>query len=734
MCRRLFIPVLCAALLSAFACEQEIPSHEDGPAFQPEYTTIRMVASLSSADEGSQAMLVRRCGSKAGVSLYKSSETVRDADGHSVCFLYKDIASVEDESSYRYSAVFPVSSAGSASSYDVHITVPCEQVPEASRPDGKSVLFTAFSNKSYESQPSYLDLDFSQASASGAFLISGFVPDQGERLLAVSVTMEGHRLCGDLLFNALTGDVVPASGDGTSFLHLMTGGLEVPAKNFRLCFSTLPFSLSEGEIISLRFETDKRSFECECPSPGNFSFSPGSDTELPLRVEMPVLEDPDFPEELMNYTVTGRVWYISPSGDDKNGGTSRSDALKTFAKVISLLTPGDQVRVMPGTYEASSSDLARISKNKSGAEGHWTSFVADDPDDKPVLHAGGYGVWNAFVVNASYVALDGLIVCGDNQTIKLQDAYDCAKKYYDTGNFDSKFVAQYNTNGICIGGSGQNSEWPHHVIVRNCVVHDMPGVGIGAIQADYVSIEYNEVYNNAWYCMYGASGISFLTPLAIDSYTGYKLIIRGNRVFNNRTDVPWVRRGSAFDYSDGNGIIVDINDVPQSNGIAPGAGPYKGRTLVENNLSVHNGGSGIHAYRGNHVDIVGNTTYYNGWKYSANNYGEIWNNQSSDVVIYNNIMFARPGGKCNLGSTAPYLNNIFFGGSVQFNGTDCIFANPLFVNLSTDRETADFHLTEGSPAIGHGLTEGHYHFPVSDIEKHSRKGRFDCGAYMYGDL
>ena len=82
---------------------------------------------------------------------------------------------------------------------------------------------------------------------------------------------------------------------------------------------------------------------------------------------------------------------------------------------------------------------------------------------------------------------------------------------------------------------------------------------------------------------------------------------------------------------DGNGIIVD-------KGRDYG---YKGRTLIANNISYKNGGSGIHTYASDHVDIVHNTTYLNN-QTKGINYGQIMSNYSGDVKVINNILYSAP--------------------------------------------------------------------------------------------
>ena len=733
--RPILRPLLAAAFSTLlFSCSGTIPERETGPDASGQDidpVTIRVMTSAPLAGETPSATLVQRIGTSDRMGLYNSSGFIRDADGQTLAFTVPDVLPQTGASSYYYSLILPSGAAESSSSHTVFMSVPSEQKPSVKGPDPVASIYAGFAEGVKDTPPTLLEIDVYPLCSTGIITLRGFDPDEGEELVSVTASFPGKQVAGSVTADVFLKEISYESEAELSSVRILTSGLESSPQGFDLYFCCKPFRLEAGERVSLLIETSARSFTSEITVPEAQSFPAGESGSLTCRIEMPLEADPDVPESLSSYSVTGRLWYISPEGSDRNGGTSRSDAVRSFSKAISLLSPGDQLRIMPGTYEASSSDLVRLGKADSGTEGNWISFVADDPDNPPVLHAGGYGVWNAFVVNASYIALDGLVVCGDNQTISFDDAYACAKNYYDTGVFDSKKIAGYSTNGIAVGGSGQNSEWPHHVIVRNCTVHDMPGGGITAIQADYVTIEYNTVYNNAWYSMYGCSGISILTPLSIDAYRGYKMIVRGNSVWNNRTEVPWVRRGVAFERSDGNGIILDVNESAQSGGISPSSGAYTGRTLVENNLSVHNGGSGIHTFKADHIDIVGNTTYYNGWMYPQNNYGEIWNNQSSDVNIYNNIMYARPGGKCNLGTNTPYWNNICYGGSVQYYGNGTKVADPLFVKLSTEREDGDFHLKKGSPAIGYGLTSGTLHLPVGDLEKHSRKSRFDCGAFQF---
>lgn len=677
------------------------PGQEDKPVLDP--VTIRLSSSLPDDGTGRKAVLVQRSTVQGDVRVVESSAPEKGEGGTAV-FTFTGVPTSKGAEAWYYGAVYPASALSSAGE-KIYITLPPEQtVGQDNR------IYAGWSREKYTVRPGSLKLDLPLVGQERKLSVSGLKLREGEVLRAVSITAPGHQLCGSVSLDTFSGELDYNATAEVSTIRLLTSALKIVDGAVDIPFLSKPFTLSESEKITVSFETDLRSFEVSAPS---------LNVVIDAIPPVPGDEEDDWTPD-PGYTVTGRTWYISAEGDDRAGGTSPLDAVKTFDKVLTLIAPGDQVRILPGTYKSSAwNDILTLEKKHSGTEGNYISFVAHDPENRPIFYASGKGVWNAINCDASYIAFDGIEVRGDNATINLQDAYNAALGYYNTGTADWGAVAVYNANGISIGGTSSTAK-PNHVIVRNCLVHDMPGAGLSAIRADYITFEYNRIYNCAWFMMYGGSGISFLTPVDVDANTGYKMVVRGNIVSNCHTDVPWVRVGTAFDYSDGNGIIIDINDG------------YNGRTLVENNVSFNNGGSGIHGYRARHVDIVGNTAYWNGWKYNGN-YGEIWAHQGGDVRIYNNIMYGRPvseNGRCNLGNNAVYTNNLYFQGQVKIAGTGDLVADPKFVNLSKDNFEADFHLTENSPAIGHGSMDMPY-LPERDIEGKLRTTRFDCGAYQY---
>lgn len=419
-------------------------------------------------------------------------------------------------------------------------------------------------------------------------------------------------------------------------------------------------------------------------------------------------------------TAAAKRYYVSDAtGSDANPGTSTSAPLKTITAGQALAAPGDTVFIMNGSYIPATT----IALVKSGTAGQYITYKAYPGHTPKFFFSGSF--WNAITINGSYIVLEGIEVQGNNQNLTYADAL-VSFNDKQAGGTNNSLYATYNMNGISIGGPAAESKFPHHIIIRNCIIHDFPGGGLGAIQADYTTFEGNTVYNNAWYMMYGGSGISILTPFDSDANTGYKNIVRNNSCFNNKTTIPWIGLTPAR-LSDGNGIIIDVNKRPYNSTVTDK--PYKGRTLVENNIAVNNGGSGIHAFDAAHVDIINNTTYNNAQVMV--DYADLFANTCDDVKIMNNIVYAKSGGRCNSNNkntNVTYDYNVYFNGTTPVKGANDKILDPQFINLSTSRTVANFSLNSSSPAINAGTQTL---FSPKDIKGVARPkgGAVDCGAY-----
>lgn len=404
-------------------------------------------------------------------------------------------------------------------------------------------------------------------------------------------------------------------------------------------------------------------------------------------------------------------YYVSGSGNDGNDGLSTKSAFRNIQTAANLTKPGDTVYVMNGTY-------SEVNINNSGAENAWITYTAYT-GHKPKITT---KTWDAMIVQgASYIVIEKFEVEGNNRNFTAEQAKTQTHRWNDP---------EMVGNGISIsppwvddGKQLWERQKPHHIIVRNNVVHDFGGHGINSRSADYITYENNVVYNNGWYSPHSTSGMSNYQSWNSDRNTGYKMIYRGNIIHNNRNYVPWVTAGTIVD---GNGILIDDSRNTQH---SSGLGAYQGRTLIENNVVYNNGGRGINVYSSDHIDVLNNTTYTNSQSPEIKD-GEITALEASDVRVFNNIMYAKTGLPANAiynVENVTYDYNLIYnarevlgGGEHNLIGRDPLFIDPLKGN---------FALKPGSPAIDTGTAQLK---ATKDIANIQRPGSgVDIGAYEY---
>jgi parallel beta-helix repeat protein len=397
-------------------------------------------------------------------------------------------------------------------------------------------------------------------------------------------------------------------------------------------------------------------------------------------------------------------YYVDASkADDTGSGTSTATAKKTLQAAANLaLTSGDVVYVRSGTYTTTGSG-AVLSINKSGTAWGYITFK-NYPNESPIVE---FSAWNGIEITsgASYVEINGFEVKGFRGPVDFRTLAGAEGQYATYSTCSSLSVnSLYNGNGIVVKDVSNKiiTDNSHHIKIVNCKVHDCGGGGIQVSGGDYITIEDNIVYNNAWYSVYANSGISIYQPHNSDGVTGYKIVIQRNKSYGNDSKVKWQ---VGCKYSDGNGIIIDDTRNGQN---TSSYGVYLGKILVANNITFNNGGSGIHAYASNNVDIVFNVSYLNGQR-SGYNDGGIYGNSTTNVQILNNIIVGISGKNVNsnFSNTSHTVNyNLFFQGNTpSISGVNDLKAtNPSFINPSIDPSVSDFHLIGNSPAINTGIT------------------------------
>ncbi len=417
---------------------------------------------------------------------------------------------------------------------------------------------------------------------------------------------------------------------------------------------------------------------------------------------------------LLPTAASATSWYVSGTGSDKNAGTKVTTPFATLQHAANLTKPGDTVMVLNGTYAVPCTQCDVLDITTSGTAGAPITYQAY-PGQSPVINF--KNGWTGINIQANYITISGFNVGGGRTMVSLA---------YAQANASNLSNYLTSANGIIVGCGTQQTF--SHVTIQNNTVHDAPGAGIASCYADYITIQHNTTYLNAYWSPYANSGISIWEMRDTDSNTGYKNFILDNTSYENREYIPFYAAGTI---TDGNGIIVDDNMNTQSNNVA-----YGGRTLVANNIAYLNGGSGIHTYASAHVDMVFNTTYENNRTPTLNE-GNMFANSSADVNILSNILYAAPNftyySTYNNSSNVAYDYNLLYSTTPAASeksvapGPHDIVADPKF----TAAGSYNFALKSGSPAIGTATSTD---APATDYASNPRPtpgAGYDRGALQY---
>ncbi len=350
-------------------------------------------------------------------------------------------------------------------------------------------------------------------------------------------------------------------------------------------------------------------------------------------------------------------YYVNAdTGSDQNSGTSVDDAFRSLRKISNTaLLPGDNVYIMNGTYNSGSSTLLVI--RESGTPDNWITFQ-NYQDHEPILEFSG---WTGIdlINGASYIKIKGLKIKGARSKITREQALA------QPGSCENQQEggAQGLFNGTGILAVGPNLKWsnsattgdevPSHITIEDCEIFDCTSSGIAFQQADYVTIVNNKVYNNCWYTLYGTSGINLYQLINTDGTTDTHNIIANNLIYGNQLLVPQVPYCS---YLDGNGLIIDdLRHLQKGNYKDPNVTfpKYSARTLVSNNISVNNGGSGLHFFLSTKCDIYNNTVANNAFQNEGvNSNSELRIGGSEDFNVKNNIFKSEYTVHSNSGNSA----------------------------------------------------------------------------------
>ncbi len=456
-------------------------------------------------------------------------------------------------------------------------------------------------------------------------------------------------------------------------------------------------------------------------------------------------------------------YYISPSGNDSNSGTSPSEPWQTIIKVNSTtFSPGDRI-----LFQAGGTWSGQLWPQGSGADGKPIVINKYGKGAKPIINGPGTnGSAGVLIQDQSYWEINnlevtntqptngpndllGIFVTSTSLTILRHHIYvkNCyvhdvnsvayGNDYPNPGpNYDKvtggilylisikDALVQGNTVRNVSSEGIRNASFPttSGFVIRNNLVENVYGDGIvitGSIGGSI--IEYNVVHNA---CMTDQANYAALWT-ADDTHT----LVQYNEVYGTTAGGPY--DGEAFDAdTDADGDIFQYN-YTHDNARGFMLFLYSAINIVVRYNVSQNDATGVSPLGGGHrlflqVDAGSSSNQiYNNTFYEGNLDTVFWNDTNMNMTFNNNILYST--GTVTQFSTTPinssseFENNDFYPASIiAVNGPagtvlNNITLDPLFtapgtggVGMSFGKngfatEPTGYQLQSGSPALNAGM-------------------------------
>lgn len=371
----------------------------------------------------------------------------------------------------------------------------------------------------------------------------------------------------------------------------------------------------------------------------------------------PPAQEPPAPQ----YT---REWFVSPSGSDTAPGT-REKPLRTISKALTLVGPGEIVRVQQGSY------TEKLLIDASVRAGTADAPITLRGEGKPKLLPTSSGWWMVRVQRPHW-RIEGfeLDVRGQRQ-VAVTFAGDTqgtvlSGNELHHGTFGSGISTDLGARGVTLEGNHI-----HHFAQGSTDSH---GVVIAPSSRD-ITVRGNDIHDNSGdsvQCL-GPEGFSSATPArgvliednhlhdnrenAVDIKTCHDVTVRGNRMHGFAKSTTSRGEALVVHYSARN-VVVEDNDVSDAGlGIAVGGnrvGPPPTNVSIRRNR-IHGlrtpEGSAIRIENGVDVRVLHNTI--TGTQGFALVVGHGTGGDSSNVAVRNNVFATRAA--VHLGTHAPGL-------------------------------------------------------------------------------
>ena len=376
------------------------------------------------------------------------------------------------------------------------------------------------------------------------------------------------------------------------------------------------------------------------------------------------------------YNSFSTEYYVDPmNGNDGNNGISINTAFRSLSAVSSLnLNPGDTVFLREGTYTNPGQVLLVI--EESGNEDNWIT-IQNYRNEKPVLE---FDSWTGIdmINGASYIKIKGLTIKGARTKITLEEAL------LQPGSCENNLEGDPNPlyNGTGILAVGPNLVWsnpdttddeiPPHIWIEDCEIFDCTSSGMAFQQADYITIINNKIHHNAWYTLFGTSAVNLYQFINSDDTEGIHNVVSNNLLYANQMKVPQI---PSCEFFDGNALIVDDfnhTQIRNYRDISNRFEAYSAQTLIKNNISVENGGSGLHFFLSSNCLIYNNTVVNNAFQNNGDNgNAQLRIGVCNDFEIKNNIFVGEKLNSVSGNENIIYSHNYNEGTPLAAKFRDC---------------------------------------------------------------
>lgn len=179
----------------------------------------------------------------------------------------------------------------------------------------------------------------------------------------------------------------------------------------------------------------------------------------------------------------------------------------------------------------------------------------------------------------------------------------------------------------------------HHITLKDNTIGYFTASGIKFTgKSDYISVNHNVIYNNAWWSTGGTGGLIVKNIHQIDYKKTTKVEIINNLFFGNESRIfshVFQKGFSKLTIDEGESFLLQQKDDANKKGAK--SGYYMGRYLVQNNLILYNG-KGTSLNKVQRVDFIQNYLYCNGTTAKSIKAGGIrGKNTSYDTFIANYV-------------------------------------------------------------------------------------------------